>query len=266
MEPTNGTQEPAEAKQKRQRSPSYPSDGLETCVKWARKIYEAEKRSTTSALVAVKHMGYSTLSGPARTGLSAMKKFGLLIEEGGEKVRISEEAVKLFLDPDEGSRLTLLRTLALKPEIIREFIQQHPDGLPSDVSLRFKLVTDRGFGEDAAGTLIKALRETVRFAKLEPGQYTPPSKEPPMEHQHEQPPPPPPGGPLGHSGGGTANRVVAGAEQPFAAATLHVWSLGGGVTVELRSSAPLSPKHFKRLSKYVELAAEAEEDDAGQDA
>ncbi len=50
---------------------------------------------------------------------------------------------------------------------------------------------------------------------------------------------------------------------PTGTATLHVWSLGGGVTVELRSSAPLSPKHFKRLSKYVELAAEAEEEDAG---
>jgi len=39
---------------------------------------------------------------------------------------------------------------------------------------------------------------------------------------------------------------------------LHVWSLGD-VTVEVRSSKPLSPKHFKLLAKYVALAGEAAE-------
>jgi hypothetical protein len=245
----------AAAKQKKQRSPSYPSDGLETCLKWARKIYDAEKRNATSTLLAVKHMGYSSLSGSARTGLAAMKKFGLVTEEGGERVRVSDDAVKVFLDPNEESRLDLLRVLAQKPEIIREILNAHQDGLPSDESLKFTLVTDRGFGEEAAQIFIRALQETVRFARLNPGQYIPSSREPkePAVEQptHQVPPAAPPTPAL------SSPQVNQGAH-------LHVWSLGGGVTVELRSSAPLTPKHFKRLSKYVELAAEAEEDDTEQ--
>jgi hypothetical protein len=250
---TNGDAgETAAAKQKKQRSPSYPSDGLETCLKWARKIYDAEKRNATSTLLAVKHMGYSSLSGSARTGLAAMKKFGLITEEGGERVRVSDDAVKVLLDPNEESRLALLRVLAQKPEIIRELLTTHQDGLPSDESLKFTLVTDRGFGEDAAQIFIRALQETVRFARLNPGQYIPSSKEPkdpPVEQQTQQEPPAVPPAP------------ALNIPQANQGAHLHVWSLGGGVTVELRSSAPLTPKHFKRLSKYVELAAEAEEED-----
>jgi len=38
---------------------------------------------------------------------------------------------------------------------------------------------------------------------------------------------------------------------------LHVWSLGEGVTVELRASAPLGVEHFDLLEEYVKLAKRA---------
>jgi len=41
---------------------------------------------------------------------------------------------------------------------------------------------------------------------------------------------------------------------------VHNWTLARGVTVELRSNAPLLPQHFERFVKYVELAKEAAED------
>jgi hypothetical protein len=37
----------------------------------------------------------------------------------------------------------------------------------------------------------------------------------------------------------------------------HVWSLGGGVTVEMQSNAPLAPKHWHLLARYIALATEA---------
>src|ERR1700741_2523810 len=169
MASSNGS---ADTRDRRQRSPLYPSDGLETCAKNAKKIYDAEKRSTTSNLVAAKHLGYTSLSGASRTALASMKRFGLLVEEAGEKVRVSDEAVKLLMAPDDDVRLPLLRHIALKPDIIRELLAEHPDGLPSDDTLKYKLVADRGFGEDAAKALIRSLRETVRFARLGPGEYT----------------------------------------------------------------------------------------------
>lgn len=152
------------------RSPAYPAIGLEACVGGAQKIYNKERKSPVSALIAVQHIGYSSLSGPSRVALSAMKKFGLLLEEGGNRVRVSDEAVKVFLS-DGDQRLAILRSLAVRPDIIREILSSHPDGLPSDQNLKFNLVTDRGFGEDAANALIKSLHETIRFAQLDPASY-----------------------------------------------------------------------------------------------
>jgi hypothetical protein len=247
--------EQPEEKQARFRSPAYPSDGLETCFKWARKIYEAEKRSITSAAVVAKHMGYSTLSGPSRTKVSAMKKFGLLTEEGPDRVRLSEDAIRALVAPEE-QRLPLLRALAIRPEIIAELLAEHPDGLPSDESLRYKLVADRAFSEEAAATLTKALRETVRFAKLGPAESEPSSSD---AHQEVR------------------TIVVAADERPLPRpldvrnpwqqqraeqlpAMIGMWGLGKGVTVEMRATAPLTKANFELLKKYIELAALAAED------
>ena len=43
---------------------------------------------------------------------------------------------------------------------------------------------------------------------------------------------------------------------------VHIWSLGGRVTVELRCSAPLNRRHFALVMRYAELAASAAEDEA----
>src|SRR5262249_12773671 len=47
---------------------------------------------------------------------------------------------------------------------------------------------------------------------------------------------------------------------PLAGGKLHVWSLGS-VTVEMRTTGPLSSKQVERLRKYVDLAMDAEEDE-----
>jgi len=39
--------------------------------------------------------------------------------------------------------------------------------------------------------------------------------------------------------------------------TLHVWQLGPGVIVEVRSTKPLTPEHCDLFRRYVELAREA---------
>lgn len=250
------SEEAPQEKKVRSRSPSYPSDGLETCFKWTKKVYEAEKRSSVPILVAVKHMGYTSLSGASRTGLAAMKKFGLVLEEVGEKVRVSDEAVRLILAPEESERFAILRAMAKKPDIIKEILAEHPDGLPSDDTLKYKLVMDRGFGDDAANTFLKALHETLRFAKLDPKEYAATRESEAVQQEPERAAPPQ--APTPSTNGVPTQKPL---ETPDVGPLLHVWSLGGGVTVQLRSSAPLSPKHFKRLAKYVELAAEAEEDD-----
>jgi hypothetical protein len=232
----------------RKRSPSYPSAGLETCVKWARKVWESEKKSATGALVVAKAMGYGSLSGASRVGISAMKKFGLLAEEGTDKVRLTEDAVKYFLLPDEDTKLALLRRLACKPPIIHEFIASHPDGLPSDDTLRYNLIAERDFIDEAATTFIKALRETVRFAKLDAADYRRDQMAPsPSEDvASAQPPAMTPArsarGFLETFGGSEARGRPSGA--------LRV-ELSDGTWVSVEPSAPLTSSTFDELMDYL---------------
>lgn len=170
QEIAKGASENEEGSDPRKRSPSYPAVGLETCVKWIRKIYEAERRSTTSTAVISKVMGYSPKSGSARVGISSLKKFGLLAIEGAEKVRVSDDAVKYLLHPDDSGKRALLRRFAFKPALFQELLVEHPSGLPSDETLRYKLEGERDFLPEAANTVIRALRETVRFAELDSGE------------------------------------------------------------------------------------------------
>jgi hypothetical protein len=242
------------------RSPSYPAAGLETCVRWIQKLYAAEKKSTTSSLIAAKHLGYGSLSGAARVALASLKKFGLLADEGPERVRVSDDAVKLLLNPDEKQRAELVRSLALRVEIIRELTEANSDGLPSDESLRYHLIADRGFNEDAAHTFTKSLRETVRYARLlddsasvdgDPFDLAEPS--PVAESPVGRPAGPAP----------TQNRIATSADAsgtsavrlqpPGAAGGGPKFPLSDGTVVELVSSKPLTLDTFEELIDYLDV-------------
>ena len=43
-----------QATSRKSRSPRFPSRSLETCERWARAIYDAEKRNATAAIVAAR--------------------------------------------------------------------------------------------------------------------------------------------------------------------------------------------------------------------
>src|SRR3954463_12945354 len=81
------------------RSPSYPAHSLEKCLVWAQRFWDADKRAPTNIAVAVKHCGYSSVSGPAKVALSTMKKFGVLGEEGAERVKLSHAAIRYLMAP-----------------------------------------------------------------------------------------------------------------------------------------------------------------------
>jgi hypothetical protein len=234
------------AVRKRTRSPAYPSESLESCVASVKKIYDAERRSSTSAVIAAKHLGYSALSGPARSALATLKKFGLLVDDGTERVRVSDDAIKLVLAPDESQRLPVLQMLAQKPDIIREILSENPGGLPSDESLVYTLATDRGFSEEAARILAKVIRETVRFASLEPGKYTPvPAMEPATNGLELFPK----GPQVPAAPGRQPIPVVA----PMGARAALQVELSDGTLVDVHTSAPLTAETFEELRDYLDV-------------
>jgi len=160
---------------KKQRSPSYPGIGLEAAITRAKALYKEENRNYAHVDTAIGHWGYKPKSGAGLVVLAALKKFGLIDEEGGgstRKVRISEDARRLLLldSAEHGAeRSRLLKTLALKPTIHAELWKKYSSALPSDASLRLELITERGFTDLAVREFIPQFRATIAYAGLTSG-------------------------------------------------------------------------------------------------
>src|ERR1700736_3830256 len=79
--------EPKGPRKPRGRSPSYPAINLETAIQRARVLWETERQHAASVDTIVKHWGYKSLNGPAALSLAALKKFGLVEDEGAGPAR-----------------------------------------------------------------------------------------------------------------------------------------------------------------------------------
>src|SRR5262245_42753968 len=99
--------EPRTDSRKKERSPNYPAIDLETALARARVLREKEGRNFTPVSAVFKHWGYSSRSSGGLTTLAALKRFGLLDEQGAadsRQVRLSQFAQKILLDDRPGSQ------------------------------------------------------------------------------------------------------------------------------------------------------------------
>src|SRR5689334_2255157 len=88
-------------KEKKHRSPAYPFIPLQKAVERAATLYERNKRHSTPLAVAAGLWGYKEKSSGGLQTVSALKQFGLLLDEGsGDKrhVRLTELAFRILLD------------------------------------------------------------------------------------------------------------------------------------------------------------------------
>lgn len=171
-------------RQRHTRSPSYPAISLERALERADSLYSVEKQYPTPVEIVVHHWGYSVMSGIASQHLAALKKFGLLEEEGSNsdrRVRISDLAVKIMKHPVDGVRAEAIREAALLPTAHQELWAMYGPDLPPDRTLMWELTRNKGFSESGARELIKEYRETAAFADLfstgRPGPVVDPSVE-----------------------------------------------------------------------------------------
>lgn len=153
------------------RSPSYPGIGLADALDKAEQIYQHERRHPAPIGTIVGHWGFRSESGPALVAIAALKKFGLLVDEGSGKARrarLSDDAYRILTDEreDSGERSALLQEAALRPPIHRELYELYGRELPSDASLKHKLLHDYHFTESGAREFIRQFRETLEFTDL----------------------------------------------------------------------------------------------------
>lgn len=160
-------------KRKRGRSPSYPGIGLEEALERARVVWDTEKKHAASIDTLQGHWGYASRSGQGSIIVAALKKFGLIEDEGmgnARRARLSELAQRIILDEREDSseRDALIRDAALRPPIHRELWEefQREGSVPSDANFAHKLRFERNFTDRAIREFIPQFRETLAFAKL----------------------------------------------------------------------------------------------------
>lgn len=154
------------------RSPSYPGVDLGAAIQRAEQVYQHERSHAAHYDTIVRHWGYSPKAGPGRVTFAALKKFGLLIEEGSgtaRRGRLSDLALQIIQDqrPNSAERLEAIQRAALMPPIHRELWDTYQGALPSDDNLRYTLLRERNFTETGAGEFIQQFRATIAFARLD---------------------------------------------------------------------------------------------------
>ena len=117
------------------------------------------------------HWGHKPGSSIGFISVAALKKFGLLVDEGrggNRQARLTDDAMAIILDerPDSTERDSLYRDLALRPQIHRDLWEQYGSQLPSDETLRFRLRHEKGFTERGVAEFIDEYKRTLAFAGL----------------------------------------------------------------------------------------------------
>lgn len=161
----------------RTRSPNYPAIGLEKSIERSAIIYEQAKSHLIPLQAAFQIWGYKEAAGSQT--VAALKSFGL-IETAGEKesrkLRITEIGQMIIRNhPD---RASLLKELALKPDIHKEIWEKYQGDLPVDSVIKNYLLFDRKFNEESVDSFIAQFRNTLLFANVVLSDKIPDKQEP----------------------------------------------------------------------------------------
>ncbi len=160
-------QQAQKSKVPRGRSPSYPGIPLATAIDRAGRIYETVKQHPVPIKTITDAWGYKTpTTGPATVTYSALRKFGLLTDEGTGKDRVgklTDLAIEILRGP---APLPATQRAALRPSIHREMWDRYGDDLPPEDVLRYELVDKRGFTDSGFEDFLREYRETIAFAQL----------------------------------------------------------------------------------------------------
>jgi hypothetical protein len=159
------------AKKKRHRSPAYPAINLEEAIARARTVWDEERKNAAPLESLMAHWGYKSKSSSGLLAAAALKKFGLLMDVPGGKVRqlrLTDLAFKILLDEREDSleRVLAIKTAALRPGIHRDLWGKWRRQLPSDNTIRTYLRMELDFSEQAADQFLAEYRHTISFANL----------------------------------------------------------------------------------------------------
>ena len=161
------TEQDEKRKRSRHRSPGYPGIGLEDAIKRAETLHREDGTVPVAVDVANDHWGYKASSSGGAVAVAALKKFGLLDDEGSgpnRTVWLTERARRIILDSE--NRDELIREAALSPSIHKALHERYPDRLPSRQVLKRYLLVERRFNERSVDDFINQFIATLQFAGI----------------------------------------------------------------------------------------------------
>lgn len=159
--------EQTQAPRRKQRSPNYPGIDLGAALKRAQIVWGREQHHPAAQHVILNHWGYAPKSGGGAVAYAALKRFGLLEDHGRGEARLTQLALDILRSQHEGRPdYEKIREAALRPAMHRDLWQEYRASLPSNESLQFKLVTEKGFTPGGADEFISEWKRTLSFAKL----------------------------------------------------------------------------------------------------
>ena len=152
----------------RDRSPSYPSIGLEKAVERTRQLFTKAKRHEVRLADAAADWNLGAKSSSTLQLVSSLLAFGLIESSAGSdgrKIKVSESGRRILEDERLGVRETLLAEAAMKPKLIADYAERWKDGRPDESHSISQLKFDSGFTDDAAHKFLRVFDETIRFTK-----------------------------------------------------------------------------------------------------
>jgi hypothetical protein len=222
------------------RSPSYPAIPIGTAIKRARELYDREGKHPAPIAAVVGHWGYSPSSSGGKLTVAALKKFGLIDDDGSgdeRSVSLTPLGLDIVLNPDPRPAI---QQAALLPKAHRELWDEYGPRLPSDATLIYKLVRE-GFTQNGAVDFLLEYKTTLAFSGLDKSSSLAASQEdegrpggevaPPPSVDHQPPLPPPPGGTM---------------------TTIPIL-LPGAPAVQLTGQFPITPAAWDHMMKVLEV-------------
>jgi hypothetical protein len=150
----------------RKRSPGYPMISLEEAIQRAKILWDEDKNNPIPIKAAYEHLGYKSEGGYGGRVLAAMKHFGLIYEKQND-INLTNEAVDLALhDPSDEIYIDTIRKLALNPAIYGKLFNECNGNLPSDATLRVKLIKEYDFNPNKVSGFLSDFRRTIEYANV----------------------------------------------------------------------------------------------------
>lgn len=147
------------------KSPNSPKYPLSWAVDKMMLLLEKEGIHPVAPDIMAQHLGYTnSRNGQAASVLGTLRMYGLLVKADHRKDLINEEVKKFKFTPYSEEKTELVQKWLRTPKVFGSILEKYREGLPSDPALRYELIQDLNFSEDASNKLIKILRQSIEFA------------------------------------------------------------------------------------------------------